>query len=230
MGKSVINWSLPNQIGFFVYQYAKLRMLEFHYDLIDKFIPRHKYQLCEMDTDSLYLAISAKDILEIIKPELKEQFFWEYNEWFPSEVCCLHEAEFVAQKLSNPTWKVDPKLKCCEARKKFDRRQPGLFKEEYRGIGIVALCSKTYYCFGDQTTGQVDKHSCKGLNKQRNNLTKDAYLEVLRTQKSGGGVNKSFRTDGKHIYTYQQQRQSLSFFYPKRLVQQDGVSTLPTRV
>ena len=68
--KSVV-WSLPLQIGFFVYQYAKLRMLEMHYDLVDRFIDRSDYQLCEMDTDSLYLALS-KDSLEACVPKEKK--------------------------------------------------------------------------------------------------------------------------------------------------------------
>ena len=33
--KATVNWNLPIQIGFFVYQYAKLRMLQFHYDFLD---------------------------------------------------------------------------------------------------------------------------------------------------------------------------------------------------
>ena len=30
----------------------------------------------------------------------------------------------------------------------YDKRTPGLFKVEWEGLGIVSLCSKTYYCFG----------------------------------------------------------------------------------
>lgn len=46
-------WDLPS--GFFVYRYAKLRMLEFYYGFLLKFIKREDFQLCEMDTDSLYM-------------------------------------------------------------------------------------------------------------------------------------------------------------------------------
>ena len=48
--KKSIKYNLPIQIGFFVYQYAKLRMLEFFFDVIDKFISRDDYCLLEMDT------------------------------------------------------------------------------------------------------------------------------------------------------------------------------------
>ncbi len=40
------------QIGYFVYQYAKLRMVNFFYDVIDRFISRADYCLTEMDTGS----------------------------------------------------------------------------------------------------------------------------------------------------------------------------------
>lgn len=52
---------------------------------------------------------------------------------------------------------------CCAERQIYDTRTPGLFKVEYAGDGIVALCSKTYYCFGELK----DKFSSKGLNKSR---------------------------------------------------------------
>ena len=58
MTKKSISMNLPIQIGFFVYQYAKLRMLEFYYDLLIKFIHTSDFQMCEMDTDSAYLALS----------------------------------------------------------------------------------------------------------------------------------------------------------------------------
>ena len=52
--KKRINHNLPVQIGFFVYSYAKLRMLEFFYDVIDRFISRDDYNLLEMDTGKRY--------------------------------------------------------------------------------------------------------------------------------------------------------------------------------
>ena len=34
--KARVTYDLPHHIGFFVYQYAKLRMLEFYYDFVDR--------------------------------------------------------------------------------------------------------------------------------------------------------------------------------------------------
>ena len=36
MNKSIVKYTLPLHIGFFVYQYAKLRMLQFYYDFVDR--------------------------------------------------------------------------------------------------------------------------------------------------------------------------------------------------
>jgi hypothetical protein len=48
--KKSIKHDLPIQLGYFVYQYAKLRMLSFYYDIIDRFVDRSDFCLLEMDT------------------------------------------------------------------------------------------------------------------------------------------------------------------------------------
>ena len=40
-------------------------MLSFYYDVIDKYISRDDFNIVEMDTDSLYMAISADTIEEV---------------------------------------------------------------------------------------------------------------------------------------------------------------------
>lgn len=50
MQKASININLPVQLGFFVLSYAKLKMLQFYYDVIDRFISREDFELMEMDT------------------------------------------------------------------------------------------------------------------------------------------------------------------------------------
>lgn len=92
-----IKLDLPIQIGYFVLQYAKLRMLEFHYDCVDKFCNREDFQLMAMDTDSLYMALSADCLTDIIKPDMQSLFEKEKHQWSAA----------------------------------FDRREPGLFKEEF---------------------------------------------------------------------------------------------------
>ena len=61
------------QCGTAVYQPAKLQMLKFYYDFLDKYFSRHNFELCYMDTDSFYLAMSDS-LDEIIKPEMKQPY------------------------------------------------------------------------------------------------------------------------------------------------------------
>jgi len=66
----------PFQIGIAVYQLAKLRMLEFYYDFLDKY-----FELIQMDTDSNYMAISGERLKDIVRPEMKAEFKAEKRKW-----------------------------------------------------------------------------------------------------------------------------------------------------
>ena len=194
--KKTIKLNLPMQIGFFVYQYAKLRMLQFYFDFLDKYLDRRDFQYCEMDTDSAYIAISGPSVESLVRPELREEFEKDKCKWFPRTDTSENKA--------------------------YDKRTPGLFKEEWSGEGIIGLSSKTYYCFGS-----YDKFSCKGINKNCNEINKEKYLNVLLTKQSSAGLNNGFRVVDNAMYTYQQVRDGFSYFYPKRKVLDDGVTTLP---
>jgi hypothetical protein len=62
---------LPLQVGFFVYQYAKLRILQLYYDCLDKCIDKSDFEFCEMDID------------DIIKPEMQDEYESDKCDWFP---------------------------------------------------------------------------------------------------------------------------------------------------
>ena len=159
---------------FFVYQYAKLRMLKFYYDFIDIYLDRKNFQYIEMDTDSAYIALAGQNLRDLVRPELKKQFFEEWNNWLPAEVCTTHQKEFVVTKMAGHEWQPES---CCVEQKKFDQRTPGLFKVEWKGDGMVGLCSKTYFGWGDK-----NKCNTKGISKQHNQLHKETFLEVLTTK------------------------------------------------
>ena len=57
LAKKKIEHKEPIIVGFFILQYAKLRMLELYYNFFDKFCDKSMYEELEMDTDSLYLAL-----------------------------------------------------------------------------------------------------------------------------------------------------------------------------
>ena len=119
-------------------------------------------------------------------------------------------------------WEPEP---CCQDAYNYDLRTPGLFKEEFTGDGIEALNSKTYYCWNDKTNSS--KYSSKGIYKSLNNFTKDTYLDVLKTKASSSGVNKGFVVKDSKTYTYEQVKTGLTYFYAKRQVGADRVSTSP---
>jgi len=56
-------------------------MLEFYYDFFDKYIDRRDFELIQMDTDSFYIATSGKQLEDILRPELKQEFEVEKNQW-----------------------------------------------------------------------------------------------------------------------------------------------------
>ena len=65
-----------------VYQLAKLRMLQFYYDsVLDHYIDRREYELIQMDTDSMYFALSYDTLEEAVKPELLNEFENNKKQW-----------------------------------------------------------------------------------------------------------------------------------------------------
>ena len=55
--KSEFEHREPKIVGFFILQYAKLRILELYYNFFKNFFDTEKYEELEMDTDSLFLAL-----------------------------------------------------------------------------------------------------------------------------------------------------------------------------
>ena len=65
------------------------------------------------------------------------------------------------------------------------------------------------------------------MNKKCDEINKEKYLNVQLTKQNSGGVNRGFRVVNNAMYTYTQVRDAFSCFYPKRKVNEDGVSTTP---
>ena len=223
--KNKHNFDLPLHLGVFVYGYAKLRMCQWTHQFMQRYLPRNNYELVEMDTDSSYFALAHPTLDQCIRPCLILDYYRHYSDWFPTLACPAHTQAFLSAKIAGQEWVM---RNCCKAAHKYDKRTPGKFKIEFQGEGIVALCSKTYICFGGEDEEKT-KASCKGIKKKRNLniLTKESYLSVLENQKSGCGVNKGFITTNGRVYSYTQTRYGLSYMYCKRLVMDDGVSTMP---
>ena len=190
----------PYQCGIAVYQLAKLRMLEFYYDFLDKFCDRRDFELIQMDTDSFYMALSAEDFDEIIKPEMKKLYFGDGAQ--------------LGSEAEKKNWLVTDE---------YSKRVPGLFKAEFQGKRMIALTSKCYYADSGGDEG-IKKFSCKGVSRRQNEMNLGRYRKALF-----GSLDKArnigFRKRDNHIVTYEQSKLGLSAYYDKRIVHEDGIHT-----
>ena len=149
--KSEIEHREPIIVGFFILQYAKLRMLELYYNFFQKFCDTDKYEEPEMDTDSIYLALSEENLEDVIRPGKRAE--WDQ---LRSKDCTENITPNATDNFFRGT--------CCKVHKKHDNREPGHFKEEFTCAEMLCLCSKTYCGYDKQTNKH--KFSSKGLNKR----------------------------------------------------------------
>ena len=114
--KSEIEHREPIIVGFFILNYAKLRMLELYYIFFKKFCDTDMDEELEMDTDSLYLALSEENFQDVFFPK---------NEL--NGTSYVLKVELITLLQMQPTF--SPRT-CCNAHRKHDKREPVLFKEE----------------------------------------------------------------------------------------------------
>eukprot|EP00112_Aurelia_sp_Birch-Aquarium-sp1_P003812 Seg1430.4 transcript_id=Seg1430.4/GoldUCD/mRNA.D3Y31 product="hypothetical protein" protein_id=Seg1430.4/GoldUCD/D3Y31 len=187
-------------IGVFLLCYAKLRMLVFYYDFIDQIAKREDFEYCEMDTDSAYIAISGEKLDDIVHDKFKYETI-------------------------KSDWLVTPSAR-------QGKRTPGLFKVEFTGDQMISLCSKSY-CISEKEQYEAEssrrfKFSMKGINKsQFKNNPYEHYANVLNTTNTFRANNAGIRSHNGAMYTYKQRKNALTYFYPKRIVLDDGRSTKP---
>ena len=102
--KRKVETKRPYQCGIAVYQLAKLRMLEFCYDFLDKYIDRKHFEYIYMDTDSAYFAISGECLRDVVKEELLEEYDRDVKNWlvtddFSQRTPRLFKPEFIGSKM-----------------------------------------------------------------------------------------------------------------------------------
>ena len=69
MAKAEIEHTEPIIVEFLMLHDAKLRMLELYYNFFERFCDVNKFEDLEMDTDSLYMALSGKELYGCIREE-----------------------------------------------------------------------------------------------------------------------------------------------------------------
>ena len=204
LAKAQIEHREPIIVGFFILQYAKLRMLELYYNIFTRFCDINQFEELEMDTDSLYLALAEKELEDCIRPEMRAE--WQR---LRSNDCV---DSFTADAVAN----FFPRT-CCVKLKQHDKREPGLFKEGFRCTEMLCLCSKTYCCY--DITSNKPKFSSKCLNKrileQGGDGPLENYSRVLNEKVNVTSNNRGFRTNNHSVATYEQVKKGLSYFYPK---------------
>ena len=162
--KRQVTITRPYQCGIAVYQLAKLRMLEFYYDFVDKFCDRRDFEVIQMDTDSLYMALSANDFDDIIKPDLKELYKDEKKKWlvtdeYSKRVPGLFKPEFKGKRMIALTSKCyyadneagSAKIFSCKG---VSRRQNEMSWERYKNALF----------------GSIDKVTNIGFRKKENHI------------------------------------------------------------
>ena len=127
---------------------------------------------------------------------------------------------------ANATTSFFPRT-CSTKHMKHDKREPGLFKEEFRCTEMLCLCSKTYCCY-DFNSNKY-KFSSKVLNNRTLEDCGDRpmakYRKVLDEFINVTSTNRGFRTVHHRVAAFEQTKKDLSYFYPKRIVDADGIHT-----
>ena len=194
----------PYQCGIAVYQLAKLRMLEFYDDFLDKYFIRQDFELCCMDTDSFYLAMSGDSLDEIVRPEMKQAYEADKKNWlatdkFSERTPGLFKPEFVGMRDVRLT------AKCYLV-------QSDTNENKYSCKGISKKHNDLHF--------QCYKDVLDVFLKAR----RDSELEEKDIDKA---KNVGFRVYDQGVVTYEQNKLGLSAYYDKRYVLADGIHTRP---
>ena len=169
-----------------------------------------------MDIDSLCLALAEKELEDCIRLEMRTD--WQKLRSYG----CVDS--FTVDAVAN----FFPRTFCVK-HKQHDKREPGLFREEFRCTEALCLCSKTYCCY-DVTSNKL-KFSSKGLNKrvleQRGGGPLEKYRRVLNEKINETSNKKGFPTNNHSVATCEQALKRLSYLYSKRIVETDRIHNQP---
>ena len=191
----------PYQCGIAVYHLAKLQMLEFYCDFLDKYFSRQDFELCYMDTDSFYLAMSGDSLDEIVRSEMKQAYEADKKNWlatdkFRERTPGLLKPEFVGTR---GVW----------------------LTAKYFLVQNEAPKKNKYSCKG------VSKQN-NDLHFQRYKDVLNIFLKTrryseLEEKDIDKAKNVGFRVYDQGVVTYEQSKLRLSGYYDKRYVLADGI-------
>lgn len=221
---------MPKQVGKFILDLAKLRMLQFYYLFLDAYIDRKDYQICWMDTDSFYISLSAP-IPEMMPPRHQELDFHPLATIVKPDMRDKFGA--MLKNYCTDSWQPDPTIhyfprQCCAYHNIRDQKQHGLFKEE--NVGVTAICTAPKVHGLYDKDGRLVKCANKGLIKEQNKgiMTEGLKRVMIDAQPiCGTNISKRVHPMDKRVYTYQQDRTAISYLYVNRRILKDGIHTEP---
>jgi len=188
----------PFYVGFSVLELSKLHMYDFHYRYI-----KRKFggaaQLLFTDTDSLMYLITGRNPYEQFYQDRQDHFDFAS---FPR-----------THKLFDPA----------------NNKVIGKFKDEANGeqiIEFVGLRPKMY-SFLTTSEHQPEKHTAKGIQYAiAKKFKHDDYLKQLNNPTENKQINRRIGSKLHKIYSFATLKRGLCSFDDKRLLLEDGISTL----
>ena len=202
-GKKRIKHNFPVHIAHQVLCNAKEHQLTMLYDFLQYYIQKSTFSMLLSDTDSLAFQLSKPEIVDCVKPELKDEYLGLlYNQCHDGE---LDKRTFL------------PRL-CCNSCAKKDSRALGRYKYEVQdNLVCVALSAKCYVMRDGNNAVRIRS---KGIQRPGEKLPDpvEAFKRVLRMQEIISCTNKGFREISGSLFSYEISKRALSSFYAKREV------------
>ena len=201
MKREKLYYNKPIYLGMCILDLSKTLMYDFHYDYIkEKYGPRAK--LLMTDTDSLIYEIKTDEFYKDIVHDIQSRFD-------TSEFDKNHPANDFGFKGG------------------VNKKVIGMFKDEAGGKQIkefVGLRAKLYsYKLHDK-----EHKRCKGVKRSvvAKTITHEDYKNCLKTKNEQLRTMNVIRSHGHELYTEQINKVALSANDDKRIILEDGVSTL----
>ena len=154
-----------------------------------------------MVTISLYLALSDHDLYDCIRPAMKKRNFWQSGD-------CIDE-------FSTSSTAIFLTRTSCAKPKKHDRREAGLFIEEFSCTEMICQFSKTYCCYDSQSNKFIF-NSTGSIKERLKTVVISKYRKVFEEILNFTSINRCFRTIQEAVATYEQTKKVLSYFYPHK--------------
>jgi len=226
--QDTISHNMPIQGACTIFSNAKLRMLEFVYDFVDRFIPRDDYQVMYTDTDSMWIAFTKTNPFGLPNPEDMPATPDQVVPRPRSSLCrpSLRE-EFEYEKANYMVLN------------KYDERTPGLFKTEYEARELACVGAKSYYALRLRYEGEDEndqsgwmwpgvKKGAKGI-QERNELSMELHKRAVFDEDFEKEVtNRGFRYFPQEgLQLYEQVKRGVNGVYDKRIVLPNHVNTRP---